>query len=160
VNADHSIIESILDFLGTPQVQSALIAAVVSFIVACIVASLTTRRERRARRAQRAERLLREVYDPIEICLKAGSLHPLHRCVSQCRQILEKNRHEFPENILVLIDQALEAFVEDDPSDFGTGDEGKVHESEKQLDEIAKKLVPLLEIEMNRLKNLTKRETW
>jgi hypothetical protein len=157
VNADHSIIESILDFLRTPQVQSALIAAVVSFIVACIVAGLTTRRERSARRAQRAERLLREVYDPIEICLKAGSLH---RCVGQCGYILEKNRHDFPENILVLIDQALEAYVKDSPLDFGTVDKRRVQESENQLDGIAKKLVPLLEFEMDRLKNLAKKETW
>jgi phage tail sheath protein FI len=91
--------DQIQRILAAPQVQSAIIAAVISVIVTLVI----THGSKRAAQAVRAEKLL-EVYDPIEIFLQKKSLYSY---VSRNKAMLDGNRPSFGKRILPLIDEAI-----------------------------------------------------
>jgi sensor domain CHASE-containing protein len=143
-------LETLKKLLEAPQVQSAIIAAVISVIVTLLI----THRSKRAAQALRAQTLL-EVYNPIEVFLQKKSLY---RYVSRNKPTLERNRPSFGKKILPLIDEAIREHYEIYRPDIVMGNaEPTTPEEEasmRKLDGIQKRLVPLLTREINRLRKI------
>jgi len=154
MGTDPTIIDKVSNFLVSPQVQSALIAAVVSMIVA----RLTTRRDRRARRAQRATELIQEVYAPLDNYLLTRTLYGY---VSQNKNTLQKNRHRFTKEIIPLIDTAIrEHFSLGITLGGGSHEEkAKVQKSLSILKDVETNLRPLLKKEITRLEAIIYKES-
>jgi hypothetical protein len=153
------ILEKIVSFLTTPQIQAAIIAGLVSFVVV----RLSTSRDRRARRLDRSQRLLQFTYYPIQTFLLKNSLYDY---VTHKKAELEQNRGNFSKDISPLIDRALRDYVKwptvgiGFPKVGGEDDEdvAKAKASKEKLASIEKEIKPLLDAEIERHKTIVEKE--
>jgi hypothetical protein len=153
------ILEKITTLLGIAQIQAAIIAGIVSLVVA----RLTTSRDRRARRLERSQRLLRDTYYPIQTFLLTDSLY---NYVAHNKPALEQNRRNFSKDVSSLIDRALKEYVKWPtvpmglPTGHGENDDDlvKAKVSKDKLAAIEHEIKPRLDAEIERHEAIVEKE--